>query len=191
MAVTIGDQKISGNASWDGGFENIGNSKISLPGAGQPLSLPGVGGYNVSGIPGMSTQGSDLSVMNGMDMSDYSFMQTDTPTLGGGMDLPGNTAGGWLDKNGKGGMALGAAEVGLGIWNATQQQKMNKFMRKYYGNQMDLQNQDFANAAKDTNTTLARQEALRLDARGITIDSDESNRRVAGYMDEHGVAETA
>ena len=101
----------------------------------------------------------------------------DVPKLGGT----------WLEK---GQFGLQAAGVGLGVWNALEQQKMNKFMRGYYGDQMDLQRSDFANNAKSTNAQIEQRERNRLSAAGFAFDSAENKQGTADAMAKWGVKET-
>jgi len=97
-------------------------------------------------------------------------------------------AGGWLDY---GNFGLDFAKVGLGVYGALEQAKMNKFMQGYYGDQMDMQRADFENAAKSTNTELAAREARRIDAMGgPTFGSDENKAQVDAYMSKWGVRES-
>jgi len=97
--------------------------------------------------------------------------------------------GGWMDKNGKGGMALGVAQVGLGVYNAMEQAKMNKFMRGYYGDQMAMQKTDFSNAAKSTNEALSARQGRILSAQGTTTGTAANQAGVNDYMKQWGVNE--
>jgi hypothetical protein len=104
----------------------------------------------------------------------------------GGSSMPGKQ-GGWLQY---GDLALGVAQVGLDIWGGLEQSKMNKFMRGYYGDQMDMQRTDFANSAKSTNEALAGREARRLSAMGMGyVGTPENDQKVAEYMQKWGVQE--
>lgn len=94
--------------------------------------------------------------------------------------------GGWMQK-GKFGMEV--AGTALGVYNALEQSKMNKFMQGYYGDQMDLQRTDFANAARSTNAELAARQERILSARGVATGSEESKAGVASHMDQWGVQE--
>ena len=109
-----------------------------------------------------------------------------------GSELPGGgepeKEGAWIKPAQFG---LGAARVGTGIYNAMQSAKMNKFMRGYYGDMRDLQQADFANSARSTNTALEGQTARQYDAQGIPVGSAENTARVADFMKRHGVSETA
>jgi hypothetical protein len=99
-----------------------------------------------------------------------------------------DAAGGWMKA---GNFGLGVAKVGLGIYNALESSKMNKFMRGYYGDQMDLQTADFANAAKSTNEALAARQGRILSARGEGAGGSEQNQAgVDTYMKTWGVEET-
>lgn len=103
---------------------------------------------------------------------------------------PPDKLGGWSDKNGLGGMALGAAEVGLGVYNALEQSKMNKFMRSYYGDQMDMMQADYTNNARSANEALSSRQQRIMSAQGIDPNSAEGKQGVAGYMDQWGAQET-
>jgi len=87
-------------------------------------------------------------------------------------------------------LGLGAAQVGLGIYNAMEQSKMNKFMQSYYNTQMDLMKTDFSNAAKSSNEALHSREQRRLSAQGHDIDSQEMEQGVANTMARWGAKET-
>jgi len=102
-------------------------------------------------------------------------------------DTPG-VLGKWIEP---GKLALGFAQVGLGVKTALDQERMNKFMRSYYGDQMEMQKTDFANVAKSTNNELQAREARRLDAMGgPAIGSQENQDAVAKYMEQWGVKES-
>ena len=96
--------------------------------------------------------------------------------------------GGWIKPAQFG---LAATRVGTGIFNAAQSAEMNKFMREYYGDMRDLQQADFANSARSTNTALEGQRERQLDSQGIAAGSAENTARVADFMKRHGVNETA
>jgi len=87
-------------------------------------------------------------------------------------------------------IGLGVAQVGLGVYNALEQSKMNKFMRGYYGDQMDLQRADFTNNARSTNEALEARARTRASAAGHSFDSAENKAAVSSYMDQWGVKET-
>ena len=97
-------------------------------------------------------------------------------------------AGGWM----KGvGMGVQVANVGLGIFNALESRKMNKFMRGYYGDKMDMDRKDFGNAAKSTNLEIANRFAGQMDAQGKGARNSEANNAlVAEHMKTWGVSET-
>lgn len=99
-----------------------------------------------------------------------------------------NMEGKWMEA---GEFGLGVAKVGLGIYSALEQSKMNKFMRGYYGDQIALQKADFANNARSTNEALSERQARRLSARGAgPIGSAANQAGVNQYMDKWGVDET-
>lgn len=110
---------------------------------------------------------------------------------GGGLDFLGDDTpgkeGAWTSGVG---MALDVAGVGLDVYNALEQSKMNKFMRSYYGDQMDMQKTDFANAAKGTNEALAGRARTRASAAGHSFDSAENKAQTSSYMDQWGMQET-
>lgn len=87
-------------------------------------------------------------------------------------------------------LGLGAAQVGLGIYNAMQQTKMNKFMQSYYNTQMDLMKTDFSNAARSSNEALHSREQRVLSAQGHDINSQEMQQGVADKMSRWGAKET-
>jgi len=151
--------------------------------------LPGGGAFGENGNPvGGIGAGQQLGLMDPNNMNwlnqDYNLDLNDI-SLGG--QEP-DAVGGWLQPAKFG---LGAAKVGTGIYNALQSSKMNKFMRNYYGDQMDLQKADFANSARSTNTALEGQRERQLDAQGYAAGSDENKSRVDDYMQRHGVDERA
>lgn len=126
----------------------------------------------------------------GIDTERYSL----APEVGFGGELglggdkgPPDKEGGWIKY---GNFGLDAARVGLGVYNALEQSKMNKFMRGYYGDQMALQKTDFANAAKSTNEALAARQGRILSAQGKITGTEENRAGVASYMDQWGVKET-
>lgn len=195
MAVKLHGQQLASAPSWGEPLKQLGMRNGAITNSNMPdgmgmmdLSSGGLGSNQSSfSVGGGQYGGSTLSVGSGVNMdfgsSDYSGM------FGGTSDK--KVGGGWLDKNGKGGMALGAAQVGLGVYNAMQQTKMNKFMKKYYGNQMALEKADFTNSARSTNEALTRRRERQLSAQGIRVGSDESKQQVGSYMDKWGVDETA
>jgi len=88
------------------------------------------------------------------------------------------------------GKGLQVAEIGLGVWNAAEQHKMNKFMRGYYGDQIELQSADFSNNARSTNEALEGRKTRQLDATGVDMSSDSGKRMVADHMNKYGVDES-
>jgi hypothetical protein len=90
----------------------------------------------------------------------------------------------------KANFGLGAVQVGLGVFNALEQSKMDKFMRGYYGDLMDMQRTDFANAAKSTNTELAGRRERVLSSQGQTTGTPGNAAGVADYMKQWGVSES-
>lgn len=110
---------------------------------------------------------------------------TPPPAYDAGIDWSG-----WADTKGKGGMALGALQVGLGAFNSWMGYKNQKFMQDYYGNQMNMQKADFANNAKMTNLNLEQRINQRNSNHGITRDSAEGQASRAEYMNKWGVKES-
>jgi len=104
-----------------------------------------------------------------------------------GVKSPPSAKGGWMDGLNT---AVGVAQVGLGVYNAMQQAKVNKFMQKYYGDKMALEKADFANAAHSTNEALTRRRERQLDSQGIAAGSNASKQQVGDYMKKWGVQET-
>lgn len=136
--------------------------------------------------PGYSTSLSSGQFSSGMGQAE-NWGLGDTSIEGAVGDTP-KMGGGWMEA---GEFGLGVAKVGLGIYSALQQSKMNKFMRKYYGDQMELQKADFANNARSTNEALQERQARRLSARGQgAIGSATNQAGVSSYMDRWGVDET-
>lgn len=121
------------------------------------------------------------------------FNQQGTPGAGisyGGARTPDSmpgVKGAWVDKANFG---LGVAQVGLGVYNAMEQSKMNKFMRSYYGDQIAMMKTDFTNAAKDANSRLQWQQQERIASQGQDPNSDASKQATADYMAQWGAKET-
>jgi len=102
------------------------------------------------------------------------------------VDLP-EAEGTWMDTAKLG---LNVADIGTGIFNAYSQYRNNKFLKKYYENQMDLQRADFANNARSTNEALQSRKAVRVSAHdGLNPYQGEGQRKVADYMKKWGVSE--
>lgn len=105
-----------------------------------------------------------------------------------------STAKSGADKGSGGGWAstaLNAAEIGLGVYNALESAKMNKFLRGHYKDQMALQRADFANQARSVNTALEDRQARRQSSQtGHEIGSAANQAATAAYMDKHRVDET-
>jgi len=99
------------------------------------------------------------------------------------------------DVAGSGGMdawgtGLQIAEIGLGVWDAFEKQKMNKFMRGYYGDQIKLQSADFSNSARSTNEALEQRRSRQLSANGIDMHSSQGEETLGNYMNKYGVDES-
>lgn len=87
----------------------------------------------------------------------------------------------WTDKASFG---LGLADVAVDAFSAIQAAKMNKFMRSYYGNQMDMMKTDFNNAANDSRRNLEARSRAEISSQGINADSEEGQAYVANQMDK-------
>jgi len=139
---------------------------------------------NNMALPGMQTHpGTDF----GNPTLNYSNFSLGDNKLKIGEDkLPG-AEGGWM-KNAE--FGLGVAKVGLDVYNAMEQSKMNKFMKSYYSDQMDMMKTDFTNAAKGANEALSSREERRLSAQGYAIGSEGMQQGVANTMARWGAKET-
>ena len=111
------------------------------------------------------------------DLDAPTSLNTAAPKMGGD----------WMDGIGTG---LKVAQVGLGVYSALEQAKMNNFMRGYYGDQMNMQRADFANAAKSTNEQMAQRQQNKLSAQGFSFNSAENKAGTEDYMKQWGVKET-
>lgn len=109
-----------------------------------------------------------------------------SPNLGTGVKPP-DKLGAWTKGAG---MAVDVAQVGLGIYNAMEQSKMNKFMKSYYGDQMDLMKADYTNNARSANQALSWQRQQIDSAAGINPNSAEGQKMNADYMAQWGAKET-
>lgn len=197
---TLKIERISRTPMWNKPIDRVGNISPYQP--SNRGRVPPNGGL----LPGMKNpvnmnQGNQFSMVQG-PMNQFSGLDNDSVgaqyALDGGLGknieiggvMPeGQGLGGWMDPQGKGGLALGAAGIGLGVYNALEQAKMNKFMREeYYGPQMDLERTDFQNAARGTNEALSGRRERQLSAQGVV--GDESKAAVGAYMDQWGVDET-
>jgi len=92
--------------------------------------------------------------------------------------------GGWMEGAGLG---LQAANVGLGIYSALEQSKMNKFMRGYYGNEMARNKVDFNNNVTSTNAALEKQARTSASQNGFAFGSTENQAATAEAMNKWGV----
>ncbi len=179
--------------SYDTGMKNWGTPAASNP--MNPTEFKGLG------IPSMPQVGIETPAPMDMSFGTSDMMGTINDQYGGsipqyiakpvggiGGEEPA-AMGNWL-KGGQ--LALGAGKLGLGVYSALEAAKMNKFMRGYYGDQMDLQQADFANAARSTNEALSSRRERQLDSRGMAIaDTAQSKAMVDDYMKKHGVDESA
>jgi len=115
-------------------------------------------------------------------------------TGGASSSMLNNNGGGltneWFDMKGKGGMALGGLQFGLGAFNSWMGLKNQKFMQDYYGKQQALQMTDFGNNAKMANLGLQNRQAAFLSNRGVNPDSENGQAQMADYMNKWKVKET-
>ena len=88
------------------------------------------------------------------------------------------------------GIAKDVAGIGLGVWNALETSKMNKFMKSYYGDQMDMARENFKSSARDYNQGLEWREKVRASAAGEEEGSDLMNERVNTAKEKYGASET-
>jgi hypothetical protein len=113
---------------------------------------------------------------------------------GSGVDVLGRikppVTGEWFDMQGKGGLAIGGANVALGAFNSWMGLKNQKFMQDYYGKDMQLKIADYANNARSANESLGRNFSEGLNARGISASSDVGKQQYADYMSKWGAKET-
>lgn len=163
--------------------------------------------FNMGGSPSMF----DDVLKRKFASSAYSSPSTidawGTPnTLGGSTQLLDGMAGGapegyinptgglssdsWFDMKGKGGMAIGGANVALGAFNSWMGMKNQKFMENYYGKQQAMQMADYSNNARSANESLSRNFSEGLNARGISASSAEGQQQSADYMNKWGAKET-
>lgn len=154
----------------------------NLYNGGSPGSKPLTSYLNE--VPVTEATGSVLGKYSG---SDWQLGQPDVAANFSDSSVLPDINGDWMDGAKIG---LGVAEVGLGVWNALEQSKMNKFMRGYYGDQMKMQRADFANNAKSANQSLEQQQKTALSAQGFGFDSAENKAGTASHMDKWGVKET-
>jgi hypothetical protein len=111
------------------------------------------------------------------------------PDFAPGAKTPGipDMGGKWMDGANIG---LGFAKVGLDVYNALEQSKMNKFMKGYYGDMMDMQKSTFENEAKITNASIAQREQNKQSAAGNAFGTAASDAAVAATLDKWGVKGT-
>lgn len=101
-----------------------------------------------------------------------------------------NTSGinwdGWFDTKGKGGMALGGLQTGIGAFNAWMGYKNQKFLEGYYGKQQNMQVEDFNNNVRSANDALRQREITNTGAAGIDPNSEEGKKRIENNMARWG-----
>lgn len=106
---------------------------------------------------------------------------------GGGGFFSGLKEGGWTNAASA---VADIGQVGLGIYSAMEQSKMNEFMKSYYGEEMARTRTDFGNVARSSNEALASRQQRVLSAQGDTTGTDVNREGVAAYMDEWGAQES-
>lgn len=104
--------------------------------------------------------------------------------------IPDTGKGGWFDTTGKGGMAIGAANTALGIFNSWMGAKNQKFLQNYYGKQQAMQMADFSNNAQETNRQISNQERSSMSMHGVDPNSQAGTDRLASHMTKWGVKTT-
>jgi hypothetical protein len=92
--------------------------------------------------------------------------------------------GGWTSGVGT---ASQIANVGLGIYSALEQSKMNQFMRGYYGNEMARNKADFNNNVTSTNAALDKQARTSASQNGFAFGTAGNNAAAADAMSKWGV----
>jgi hypothetical protein len=155
------------------------SDRFSLVGTGNP-NVPGRGASFLD-IP--TSRADNFDVRSGVD-TDLGFPESNPDLQFNAPEALPDVQGRWVDK---GKFGLGVAEFGLGVYNALEARKMNKFMRGYYGDQMAMQRTDFANAARSANQALSSREERLASARGLTGTDREA--AVQSSMDKWGVDE--
>ena len=118
------------------------------------------------------------------------------PSTGAGDPIGSVTGLGGKDKVGGwtqfGEFGLKGAEIGLGIFNALEQRKVNKFMQGYYEDRMAMDKQDFNNSVTAANAAMSGQQARLADALGKgVVGTAANNAAIAGYMDQWGASRLA
>ena len=171
-------------------MNNWGVPKIEMPNSLTNFKLKGSTKPSLLSSDGMNTniQGDSNFLGKYSDPNYQLGGGTATPTMPGLNDGKTPEMGGAWMKGAN--LALGGAQVGLGVWNALEQQKMNKFMRGYYGEEMARNKADFANNALVTNNQIEQQARNRASNAGFGFDSEESKKRTASHMDQWGVKGT-
>jgi hypothetical protein len=145
------------------------------PVAGQGFSL-GFGGS----VPGAGADTGGFMANANIGQNGYNL---GTPSLNTeGVKTP-DMGGGWMSDIGTG---LKVAQVGLGVYNAMEQSKMNDFMKGYYGNEMARNKVDFNNAVDDANSRRELRAENKASAAGFAFGSDESKNRIASDMSQWG-----
>lgn len=143
---------------------------------GTSASPGAVDGSSVFGSNTLGTGANKYAFGIDPELSAFGDANLKVPELGGG----------WTSKAG---MALNFVNAGVGVANAMSNIRQNKFMRGYYGDQMNLQKADFGNAARSTNAELAARQERILGAQGLATGSAENKAAVADYMKQWGAKE--
>jgi len=153
-------------------------------------------GQNLSGVSGAystSALGTSTPIAGYPTFDQWNGNMATNPTGGGFSPTPpsvGGVSDSWFDMKGKGGMALGGVQLGLGAFNSWMGLKNQKFMQDYYGKQQALQMADFGNNAKMANLGLENRMHTTLSNRGIDPNSDAGKTQMADYMNKWKVKET-
>lgn len=171
---------LSSSGTFGGGYANPTGKLPGLSIAGNSLeswNLPATD-TAASGLSSSLSIGGPSTELSGIN-----------PDFASGAKTPGmpEMGGKWTAAAGIG---LQFGKLGLDVYNALEQSKMNKFMKGYYGDQMDLQQADFTNNAKSVNASLEQREQNKASAAGYALNSSAMKTQVGNYMDKWGVQET-
>jgi hypothetical protein len=88
------------------------------------------------------------------------------------------------------GLAKDVAGIGLGVWNAMETSKMNKFMKHYYEGKQDMDRENFKSSARDYNQSVDWRAKVRSSAAGNAEGSDAMKASQAADMAKWGASET-
>lgn len=144
-----------------------------------------IAAFNAFGTPSAQSMNMPTTGAGGLDLGDTFQFSGQSGSLAAPTPPIPEVGGSWLEK---GKLGLGAAQVGLGIYNALEQSKMNKFMKGYYGDQLEMQEKDFQNTVKSTNEGLSTRAGNKMSMLGYGVNSDEYKAGVADQMTKWGVS---